>query len=229
MRQTIQVLSKANRKTLCKTFSGSGLEEQPFAAGKDFNVSEEPISDLQSLSKILQRLGNNSTQTIIRGSLTEGKTNPVSRNKDTFTATPRQWCMIDIDSLAWNGDINDQQAMLSYAIQQLPAEFQSVDCWYHFSSSMGIKAGIRVHLWFWLERPCSDDEMKAWLSGCPVDLRLFNPTQIHLTANPRFIDGAVDPYPNRSGLFEAGSRVSTVPVPSDLATRTAVAHVASRQ
>jgi hypothetical protein len=64
--------------------------------------------------------------------------------------------------------------MLSYAIQQLPAEFQTVDCWYHFSSSMGIKAGIRVHLWFWLERPCSDYEMKAWLSGCPVDLRLFN-------------------------------------------------------
>ena len=24
------------------------------------------------------------------------------------------------------------------------AEFQSADCWYHFSSSMGIKAGIRV-------------------------------------------------------------------------------------
>ena len=137
--------------------------------------------------------------------------------------------MIDIDSLAWDGDINNQLAMLAHAIKQLPADFQSVDYWYHFSSSMGIKAGIRVHLWFWLERPCSDDEMKAWLSGCPVDLRLFNPTQIHLTANPRFIDGAVDPYPNRSGLFEAGSGVSTVPVPSDLATRTAVAYAASRQ
>ena len=137
--------------------------------------------------------------------------------------------MIDIDSLAWDGDINDQRTMLAHAIQQLPAEFQSVDCWYHFSSSMGIKAGIRVHLWFWLERPCSDDEMKAWLSGCPVDLRLFNPIQIHLTANPRFIDGAVDPYPSRSGLFEAGKGLSAGSVPSDLATRTAVAYAASRQ
>jgi len=62
--------------------------------------------------------------------------------------------------------------------------------------------------------------MKAWLSSYSVDLRLFNPIQIHLTANPRFIDGAVDPHPNRSGLFEAGSGTSTVPVPSDLATRT---------
>ena len=50
-----------------------------------------------------------------------GQNQPVPRNKETFTATPRQWCMIDIDSLAWDGDINDQQAMLSYAIQQLPA------------------------------------------------------------------------------------------------------------
>ena len=119
--------------------------------------------------------------------------------------------------------------MLAHAVPQLPSEFQSVDCWYHFSSSMGIKSGIRVHLWFWLDRPCSDIEMKAWLSGCPVDLRLFNPIQIYLTATPRFIDGAVDPYPNRSGLLEAGSGVSTVPVPSDLATRTAVANAASRQ
>ena len=119
--------------------------------------------------------------------------------------------------------------MLAHAVQQLPSEFQSVDCWYHFSSSMGIKSGIRVHLWFWLDRPCSDIEMKAGLSGCPVDLRLFNPIQIYLTATPRFIDGAVDPYPNRSGLLEAGSGVSTVPVPSDLATRTAVANAASRQ
>ena len=137
--------------------------------------------------------------------------------------------MIDIDSLAWDGDVSDQQEMVSYAIQQLPAEFQSADCWYHFSSSMGIKAGIRVHLWFWLERTCSDNELKTWLSGCPVDMRMFNPIQIHLTANPQFSDGAVDPYPNRSGLFKAGTGVSTVTVPSDLAFRSAVASKSSKQ
>ena len=45
--------------------------------------------------------------------------------------------MIDIDRLAWDVDISDQRVTLAYAIQQLPVEFQSVDCWYHFSSSMG--------------------------------------------------------------------------------------------
>ena len=110
-----------------------------------------------------------------------GRSTFLYRIANTLSECGYSVCLID-------GDVSDQQEMVSYAIQQLPAEFQSADCWYHFSSSMGIKAGIRVHLWFWLDRSCSDDEMKAWLSGCPVDLRLFNPTQIHLTANPRFIE-----------------------------------------
>ena len=33
--------------------------------------------------------------------------------------------MIDIDSLTWDGDSRDQQAMLSYAIQRLTVEFQT--------------------------------------------------------------------------------------------------------
>ena len=174
MADSIIVLETADGSELGKVFVRNELTSKAFRVASSFNITEEPVSDLQSLSALLQRLENDPTRTIIRGSLTEGKTNSAPRNKTTFTSTPRQWCMIDIDSLAWDGDINDQQAMLSYAIHQLPAEFQAVDCWYHFSSRMGIKAGIRVHLWFWLDRPCSDDEMKAWLSGCPVDLRLFN-------------------------------------------------------
>ena len=207
MSEDVTILTSANHTSFVKTFSGPDVIQQPFSTGKMFNATEEPVSDLQSLSTLLQRLESDPTQTIIRGSLIEGQANPVPRNKETFTSTPRQWCMIDIDSLAWDGDINDQRTMLAHAIQQLPSEFQAVDCWYHFSSSMGIKSGINVHLWYWLERRCSDNEMKAWLSGCPVDMRLFNPIQIHLTANPRFINGAVDPYPNRSGLFEAGNGV----------------------
>ena len=123
MSEDITIHTSANHTSLFKTFSGIDLTEQAFATGREFNVTEEPVSNLQSLSKLLQRLESSPTQTIIRGSLIEGKTNIISRNKETFTATSRQWCMIDIDSLAWDGDINDHRAMLSYAIEQLPAEF----------------------------------------------------------------------------------------------------------
>ena len=92
-----------------------------------------------------------------------------------------------------------------------------------------LKSGINVHLWFWLDRPCYDNELKTWLSGYPADDRMFNQIQIHLTANPQFGDGAVDPYPNRSGLFESGTGLSTVTVPSGLAFRSAVASRSSKQ
>ncbi|MDA8891913.1 hypothetical protein N9I81_03700, partial [Planktomarina temperata] len=229
MNEVLTVLKSVSGRALAKIFSGTALTQQPFSIGSLFDVTEEPVSDLHSLSALLQRLEDDPTHTVIRGVLKESQSSTVPRNKETFTTTPRQWCMIDIDGIAWNGDLSDQQAMLSYAIQQLPAEFQSADCWYQFSSSMGIKSGINAHLWFWLDRPCSDNEMKAWLSGCPVDMRMFNPIQIHLTANPQFNDGAVDPYPNRSGLFEAGTGISTVTVPSDLAFRSAGASKASKQ
>ena len=115
--------------------------------------------------------------------------------------------------------MQDHEATLAYATSQLPVAFQKADCWYHFSSSMDIKPGIRLHLWYCLERPCSDTEMKAWLSGCPVDKRLFNPIQIHLTANPQFVGGATDPYPNRPGMFEAGHQAIIVTVPDDLESK----------
>ena len=152
MTEVMTLLTSVSGHALVKSFSGTDVTQQPFSTGSLFNVSEEPVSDLQSLSALLQRLENDPKHTVIRGSLTDDQSSPVPRKMEYFTATPRQWCMIDIDSLSWDGDVSDQQALLSYAIKQLPPEFQSADCWYHLSSSMGIKAGIRLHLWFWLDK-----------------------------------------------------------------------------
>ena len=103
----ITLLTSATFNSLTKTFSGPDLKVQPFKIGKDFTVSEAPVSDLQSLAELLQGLENEPTQTIIRGSSTTDQANPVPRNKETFTATLRQWCMIDIDSLEWDGNYHD--------------------------------------------------------------------------------------------------------------------------
>jgi hypothetical protein len=166
MNEVLTLLKSTSGHSLVKSFRGPDLTKQNFSIGNSFQVVEEQVSDLKSLSNVLQKLENEPTHTIIRGSLVDGQAGAVHRTKETFISTPRQWCMIDIDSLAWDGDSRDQQAMLSYATQQLPVEFQSVDFCYQFSSSMGIKSGIRVHLWFWLDRPCSDNEMKVWLRMC---------------------------------------------------------------
>ena len=134
MAEGITILASASGNPIVKTFGGAKLNEQRFNIGTLFSATERPCSDLQSLCRLLQALESEATQTIIRGSLIDGQIGAVPRNRETFTATPRQWCMIDIDSLAWDGDIGDQKAMLSYAAKQLPTEFQSVDFWYQSAS-----------------------------------------------------------------------------------------------
>ena len=54
----ITLLTSAHHNSLTKTFSGPDLEIQRFEIVKDFTVSEEPVSDLQSLSELLLRLEN---------------------------------------------------------------------------------------------------------------------------------------------------------------------------
>jgi hypothetical protein len=68
MSEEVTILTSASQtSSLLKTFSGFDLKEQAFAIGKEFNVTDEPIYDLQSLSNLLQKLESQPTQTIIRG------------------------------------------------------------------------------------------------------------------------------------------------------------------
>ena len=101
MGEVLTLLTSASGHSLVKSFSGPDVIQQPFSTGKLFNVSEEPVSDLKSLSTLLHRLEDNAIHTVIRGLLVDDQSSPVPRNKETLIATPRQWCMIDIDSLAW--------------------------------------------------------------------------------------------------------------------------------
>ena len=192
MNDTVTIVTSTTNNQIVKSFGGADYQSFKFSPGSEFLASQHPVHDLQSLASVISGLEGNPTKAVLRGLPLLPENDPVARQSQNFSSISHHWCMIDIDSLPWNGDLQDHKAMLEYTSSQLPPEFQQADCWYHFSSSMGIKQGIRVHLWYWLERPCSDDEMKTWLSGCPVDLGLFNPIQIHLTANPQFVEGVTD-------------------------------------
>jgi len=124
-----------------------------FSPGLEFLVSQQPVYDLQSLASVIRGLEGDLKKAVIRGISLLPEIYIVARQSQNFSSTPLQWCMVDIGSLPWDGDLQDYKATLAYASCQIPREFQQVNCWYHFSSSMGIKAGIRVHLWYWLERP----------------------------------------------------------------------------
>ena len=85
----ITLLTSATHNYIIKTFGGPDLKVQPFTISKNLNVCKEAVYDFHSLSELLRRLESEPTQTMITGSLIEGKTNPILRNKDTFSAIDR--------------------------------------------------------------------------------------------------------------------------------------------
>ena len=161
MNGTVTIITSVTNNQIAKSFGGADYQSLKFSPGSEFLVTHQPVHDLQSLASVIGGLEDELTKAVIRGLPLLLQNEPVARQSQNFSSISHHWCMIDIDSLPWDGDLQDQKAMLEYASFHLPPEFQQADYWYHFSSSMGIKAGIRVHLWYWLARPCSDDEMKA--------------------------------------------------------------------
>ena len=61
MGEIVKLLTSTSGHSLVKSFSGPDVIQQPFSTGKLFNVSEEPVSDLQSLSALLHRLEGDPT------------------------------------------------------------------------------------------------------------------------------------------------------------------------
>ena len=61
MTEVMTLLTSVSGHALVKSFSSEDLTQQPFFTGKLFNVSEEPVSDLHSLSALLHRLEDDAT------------------------------------------------------------------------------------------------------------------------------------------------------------------------
>ena len=116
MNDTVTILTSTTGKQIAKAFRGADYQPVQFNPGSGFLVTQTPVHNLESLAAVISELETEPTKAIIRGSLFEDPSGTVPRNKGTFTSPPRQWCMIDIDSLAWDGAFDDQQAMLCYAM-----------------------------------------------------------------------------------------------------------------
>jgi hypothetical protein len=95
MNEVVTVLTPASGHSLVKNFRGPDLTIQSFSVGNSFQIAEEQVSDLNSLSNVLRRLENEPTYTIIRGSLVDGQAGPVRRNKEISISTPRQGLFIE--------------------------------------------------------------------------------------------------------------------------------------
>ena len=114
----ITLLNSAKLTSLTKTFCGPDLDVQPFKIGKDFVIGEEPVSDLKSLANLLQRLENEPTQAIIRGSLIAGKKTMYLATKRPLPLLPANGAIveqihIDADN-SENGKLQSLGCMVNY-------------------------------------------------------------------------------------------------------------------
>ena len=64
MNEVLTLLKSTSGHSLVKSFRGPDLTKQNFSIGNSFQVVEEQVSDLNSLSNVLQRLENEPTHTI---------------------------------------------------------------------------------------------------------------------------------------------------------------------
>ena len=193
----------------------SSISIEGYTAGFLFHAFEEPVSNIMQLSAKLKVLETHRDCLVIRGAPRSelDLRRPQRRQKLNFSTPPsgRQWLLIDVDKISLPAGISLQQdigTVCEYLIRLLPAEFHGSSYHWQLSSRAGVgdPAIVSLHLWFWLDRPIPDAELKAWGKWWNegegediIDLALFNDVQAHYTAAPTFV-GMDDPFPVRSGL-----------------------------
>ena len=62
MNEVITILTSRSGNQIAKAFVGLEYEPQRFSIGRSFTAHEEQVSDLRSLSRILQKLENETTK-----------------------------------------------------------------------------------------------------------------------------------------------------------------------
>lgn len=213
------LLKAWKRLTKLHQHDGHHWNTSGYGRAEWFRMRTVHVDSLPRLVTVLRKIEQRPDICVIRGIPAEDvdldhcqrhyKKEPI-----TVLAHAPQWLMIDIDDLdepAGSDMLSDVQGCVEFAIGALPDEFQDATCFWQASGSAGLKPGIKLHLWYWLNRPVSDAEAKGWLKTAPVDRAIYNPIQIHYTARPLFISGSYDPMRVRSGMRTGLSDVVDVP------------------
>ena len=216
----VTILTSRGPRLTKRWYLGPGGDPQceEYGKAKHFDFTEKPITGLDDLKRILGEIGPKSC--LILGRLKDGvdPTNALRRLHDhklddgtvksaTIEDAAHYWLPIDVDGVDACDDkgefdpVKEPERAVYCVLGRLPQEIGFFDCIWQFTSSAGFKPGIRMRLYFWLSRPLTSAEMKAWLNTCAIaDKSIYTPTQ-PIYAAPPVLDGIADPVPRRSGII----------------------------
>lgn len=193
-----------------------------YDAAKHFDITEIPVDGLDHLEEDLRRLLHQPDRCVVRGGVADiGRARGVRRllhpegdDPASLIEIPRRWLALDIDSMPRpaNTPAGDLVACAGIAIAALPPEFHDARGIVQATAGHGYKPGLRLRLWYWLDRPLGAAELKRWLSPTVVDHALFGAAQPIYTAAPILDEAVVDPLSER--LIRLPHGTAQVPVPT---------------
>jgi hypothetical protein len=198
-----------------------------YSTAKTFDGFTATVGNLDDLGKLIARLMESPRLCVVRGELVAGRRaegirrlvhqDPETGEPPTLRDAPRRWLALDVEGVERPADVaaGDIEACARVALTRLPWGLQSAACVAQATAGHGIKPGIRLRLWYWLDRPTWGAELKRWLNGTPCDPAVFSAGQVIYTAAPVF-EGCEDHLPHRITCLN-GARMVAVPSPAALA------------
>jgi hypothetical protein len=209
---------------LTKSFwlEGDTVTEAGYSKAKFFSYTTHEVTRLEDLYALLERFAAGQDTCLIRGMPVEDLPQPVRRVGENFPmpVDGTRWVCLDIDGISLPPYLSPSSLeAVEYAIQQLPAEFHRVSYIAQFSASAGLlqtdgtpyKQGLRVHLYFVLERDTTNAELKNWLHEYPVDLAVFSAVQPHYVCDPILGEGVQCAVERRLNLVRKDEETISVP------------------
>lgn len=160
------------------------------------------VPHLQGLHEALTALSGARSRCVIRGSLREGIDSEFgvprlsTGSRATFEDSPRHWVAVDVDG--YDGSLSDFMRRFT---EQYPL-FAGCGHVVQRTSSFGMRPGLSVRLWYYLNLPASTMFWRQFFSGPAVrglgiDNSIYKVVHIHYTAAPIFLDGVPDPCAER--------------------------------
>jgi hypothetical protein len=221
-------VARARGRRLAKVIRADGAIAG-YDSARSFDLTERTVDRLDSLARLLSQLADRRDCCVVRGGIADAhRTRGVRRllhpdpdtgDLPTLCDVPRCWAALDIDGLARPDGVatSDLAGCAAVVIKELPAAFRAAGYIAQATGSHGIRSGVRMRLWYWLDRPTSGAELRRWLRGAPVDHSVFGAAQPIYTATPLFCAGAIDPLPQRTMVMRGVRGTVSVPAASTLA------------
>jgi predicted P-loop ATPase len=194
-------------KTFDETLPGG---VKAYDLGYKFEWAEVECQGIVDLGRIVESASQSPSVVMIRGKVLPGSPEWIRRamkpkpGKPAYIEpTENDWVMWDFDKTTIPYDPNDPEASARALVDMFPEGLKEASFVWQSSSSQHKHSTFRGHIFQYLDRPYTDQELKYYAKRMPFgpDRSVFNAVQPHYVAAPIFATG-VDPIPTRMGYVE---------------------------